>query len=136
MNETQFQSVVMEYAQLRGWKRFHPRTAAVRRGDGSFRHMTPMSGDEGYPDLTLVRNGRFVFLELKSEKGQASDAQVAWLNEMVDYTGPWRSRGEVPDGAAFHVRGGWSDLQDAGDWMILVALARPRHKDWILEMLK
>ena len=141
MNESEYQSLILEYARLRGWKRQHARGVAIMRKDGSYRHATPISGDEGYPDLTLVRRRKdrkipqFAFIEVKTEKGYASDAQKAWLNEMVDYDGEWRSRGDVPDGAALHLVGGFAPLDELGDWTILVCLVRPRHKDWLLDVL-
>jgi hypothetical protein len=41
-----------------------------------------MSGDVGYPDLTLVRGGRMVFAELKAQDGRLSAEQTAWLDAL------------------------------------------------------
>lgn len=141
MNETQWQKWVLEYAALRGWSRQHSRKTAIYRKDGTVRHATAISGDAGYPDLTLARNGRIVFFELKSETGQLSIEQQDWLSslsgEPVGHVCDWRGRDGIPDGRAFHARGGWSHTVDAGDWQILVAgPVRPRHRDWIVEVLK
>lgn len=40
-----------------------------------------MSGNPGYPDLTLAKAGHpLIFAELKSERGRVSDDQHAWLD--------------------------------------------------------
>ena len=42
----------------------------------------PVVGADGYPDLTLARLGRVVFIELKKEDGVLSPAQMRWLREL------------------------------------------------------
>lgn len=138
MNERDFQSFVLDYARAVGWHRMHTRSVPVKQGSG-FRHITPLSGEEGYPDLTLARMGRIAILELKSERGYASEQQVGWLNALSGQKAPaehWRSRDEVPDGWAFHAVGGWAAAWAAGDWQMMVALVRPRHKEWVIEVLR
>lgn len=36
----------------------------------------------GFPDLTLVRGGRLIFAELKTERGKTTDEQDAWLEDL------------------------------------------------------
>lgn len=67
-SEKQFQAAVVEYAKLNGWKTYH--TFDSRRSD------------PGFPDLVLSRGDRLVFLELKSETGRASTAQLEWLDAL------------------------------------------------------
>ena len=65
-DEQSFQEAVLEVAKLAGWRSLHIRPAG--RADGSWR--TPIGGDgKGWPDLTLVRPPRLLFVELKSESG-------------------------------------------------------------------
>jgi len=36
----------------------------------------------GYPDLTLVRKGRLIFVELKREKAKVTPEQQKWLDDL------------------------------------------------------
>lgn len=56
-------------ARQLGWRVYH-----TLRSTGS---------QAGYPDWTLVRE-RVVFLELKREKGRATEAQRDWLRALTD----------------------------------------------------
>ena len=37
-----------------------------------------MLGDPGYPDLTMVRDDRLIFAELKVPPNKSTGAQIAW----------------------------------------------------------
>lgn len=63
-SEKQFQGAVIEYAQLLGWRVFHP--------------FDSRRSDPGFPDLTLVRRGELILAELKAENGRLSTAQEEW----------------------------------------------------------
>lgn len=76
--EREFQSLVIDYARLRGWMVAHFRPAPTQSGGWS----TPMQGDRGYPDLTLARDGVVVHAELKSETGRVSPSQKRWLEHL------------------------------------------------------
>ncbi len=67
-SERAWQSRVVDYARLRGWRHFHAYSS--RRSPA------------GWPDLALVRTGRLVLAELKSEKGQVTRDQRAWLETL------------------------------------------------------
>jgi len=56
----------------------HSRPARSHRGC-----RTPIIGDVGYPDLTLCRDGRLIFAELKAERGRLSDEQARWLQDLA-----------------------------------------------------
>lgn len=138
VTEAEYQRFILDYARALGWHRMHTRAVPVKQRNG-IRHITPLSGEEGFVDLVLARKGRIAFLELKSEKGRPTDQQVDWLNALSGQRDPiekWRSRDEVPNGQAFHANGGWCDVSMAGDWTVLVALVRPRHKEWVMEVLR
>lgn len=68
MTEAQLQAAIVELARLLGWLAYHPFDS---------RHSAA-----GYPDLTLTRNGRLVFAELKTETGKLSDAQASWRDAL------------------------------------------------------
>lgn len=69
MSEASFQGAVAEYAHLMGWLTYH--TYDSRRSA------------KGYPDLTLVRDGRLVFAELKTERGRVSPEQQQWFDALL-----------------------------------------------------
>lgn len=84
--EAEFQKLVIEYAQLRGWMVAHFRPAQTQSG----RWSTPMTGQTGYPDLTMARRGVVIHAELKSEKGKVRPEQQCWVNAMGDSAVVWR----------------------------------------------
>jgi hypothetical protein len=75
-SEAEFQDAVAKYAQLRGWRVCHFRSATVRAG----RTATPVAYDAaGFPDLVLLRRGVVVFAELKAPGRRAlRPEQEAW----------------------------------------------------------
>lgn len=90
MLEKDFQANVVELAKITGWRVHHAR--AVQNFDG--RHMTPIQGDAGFPDLVLARKGRVIFAELKSESGRLGEQQLRWLAALA---------GDWPAGRGGHV---------------------------------
>jgi len=78
ISERDFQSQVIDLARSCNWRLAHFRPGQTAGG----RWATQMSGDTGYPDLTLTRGDRLVFAELKSANGQATSQQVEWLQAL------------------------------------------------------
>lgn len=76
VSETDFQKAVIRLATLQGWLVNHQRPAQNRRGEWS----TPIQGHKGYPDLTLVRDRRIIFAELKKQGAYPSPEQKQWLS--------------------------------------------------------
>lgn len=75
-SEYGFLVAVLQLAKLTGWLSYHPRPARTARG-----WRTAVSGSgAGYPDVTLARGGRLLFLELKAEGGQVRPEQRRWLS--------------------------------------------------------
>jgi len=68
LTERAWMRLVTDYAHLRGWLVYHS-----WRSDHS---------PAGYPDLTLVRGERLVFAELKSQRGELTSSQRAWLTDL------------------------------------------------------
>jgi len=77
--EAALEAKVIQLARMYGWLLMHPR-AAYQPGAGKW--LTPLSGDAGYPDLTMVRGTRVIFAELKSDKGRLQPNQKVWLDRL------------------------------------------------------
>lgn len=77
--EREFTAQVIELAHMYGWLVAHFRPA--RMADGSWR--TPLQGDgKGFPDLVLVKPGRLIFAELKTDDGVVEPMQKRWLDTL------------------------------------------------------
>jgi len=75
VSERAFQDQVVTLAHLFGWTVAHFRPARTARG-----WRTPVAADgAGFPDLVLVKEGRLICAELKSQRGKLSAAQEMWL---------------------------------------------------------
>ena len=72
-NEASFQKMVIQYAELSGWRVYH-----VTNVSGRLRATT----SPGFPDLVLVRGERMVFAELKTDRGKTTKAQDEWLSAL------------------------------------------------------
>lgn len=90
LTEAQFQSQVIRYAQLHGWRVAHFRPALTRSG----RWITPVQADgKGFPDLLLLRKNEQVVVELKVGRNAVSPAQADWLGAFANANVPafvWR----------------------------------------------
>jgi len=71
--EADFQGAVIDLARTLGWMVHHVRPAMTSKG-----WRTPIAGDPGYPDLTLVRD-RLIVAELKSSTGRVRPDQKLWI---------------------------------------------------------
>ena len=73
LTEKQFTWQVLETAELFKWRATHFRPARTLKG-----WRTSISGDAGFPDLTLARPPRVIFAELKVGKGKLSPDEEIW----------------------------------------------------------
>ena len=71
------------------------RRLATDHGFATYHTFDSRKSDEGYPDLTLVKPGRLIFMELKSRRGKLTHDQEVWLSLL--------SR-SVPGVETYHVR--------------------------------
>lgn len=86
MSEAQWQSRVMDYAILRGWKVFHPKPARLPGG----RVVTAFDGHKGYPDLSLARNGIVILAELKRDGRYLQPEQREWRDAIGNQWRCWK----------------------------------------------
>jgi hypothetical protein len=87
-SEDDFQRFVTDLAKRCGWRWMHIRKAKVR-GD---RWATPQSGDPGFPDLVLSRDGVVLIVELKADLGRFEPGQKEWLAAAGPNGRCWRPR--------------------------------------------
>lgn len=69
ISEKAWQAQVLQIAHLHGWFSYHPYDS---------RRSNP-----GFPDLTLVRDTRLVFAELKTQKGRIRPEQRDWHDRLA-----------------------------------------------------
>lgn len=76
--EAQFLKMVMELANILGWKTAHFRPALTARG-----WRTAVQGDgKGFPDLVMVKDGHIIFAELKVPPNKLTREQDVWIESL------------------------------------------------------
>lgn len=68
LRERDWQEVVVAYARIKGWFVYHTHDS---------RRSAP-----GFPDLVMVRAGRIVMAELKTETGRIRPEQAKWIEAL------------------------------------------------------
>ena len=96
MSEADVQGPVVDALRACGWRWVHFRPAQTQGG----RWMTPYTGDDGFPDIVALKNGRLLVLEIKGARGAKKpgpnvrslgaiekrlryEAQELWLEEFA-----------------------------------------------------
>lgn len=73
--ETNIQSSICEYLQIKRYMFWRSNTGAIFSGkDHAYRAM-PKFSRNGVPDIILIKNGKFIGLEVKRPKGIQSENQ-------------------------------------------------------------
>ena len=80
ISESELQGIVIERAEREGWM-VKPSSQGSKQGSRPQRAMRNKTAN-GFPDLTLGRNGSVLFFELKDDDGQLSPAQLRWLSHL------------------------------------------------------
>lgn len=121
MTEAALQSHVLDLGSLYGWRRVHFRPALTSKG-----YRTAYTGDDGFPDVVMARNGCTVIAELKNAKNSASADQWEWLSFFAgcDVDEFKQIAREVDFGGC------------VVNETVLVALWRPKHIDHIDAILR
>lgn len=79
ISERELAATVEAALELYNWLWTHYTFSPNRSGNG-FR--THLRGHAGMPDYVACRNGRLLFVELKSQRGRLSAAQRVWRSEL------------------------------------------------------
>jgi len=74
MSEAELKAAVRRMALLNGWLVYEQAQSKARR---------PVKGSpSGYPDLTLARYGRVLWIETKTDTNSLSDRQREWFRHL------------------------------------------------------
>lgn len=84
--EKQCQETIVAWAQWLGY-----RVLAIRPAFSRGKYSSPIQGDPGYPDLTLVHpRAGVLFVELKRAPNQLEHDQIAWRQALTHAGVVWR----------------------------------------------
>lgn len=83
ISERAFQSQVVRYARLMGWRVWHDNATNAPKLCRSCKQPLKLPRNEaGLVDLILLRRPRVVWAELKSERGKVSPEQASFIAEL------------------------------------------------------
>lgn len=86
MSENQIQKAILDYL---GYQKkiyfFRSNSGALRLENGGFMR----TGKKGCPDIIVCRNGKFIGLEVKTQKGKQSDSQKQAEQEILKAGGEY-----------------------------------------------
>ncbi len=78
LTESEFQTQVVQYARLHGWRVHHVAAARTNKG-----YRVPCRYDaQGFPDLLMCRRQRLIVAELKVGSNACTMPQMAWIRAL------------------------------------------------------
>jgi hypothetical protein len=87
MSENQIQKTILDYL---GYQKniyfFRSSSGALRLENGAFLR----TGKKGCPDIIVCKNGKFIGLEVKTDKGKQSDSQKQAEQEIIKSGGIYK----------------------------------------------
>ncbi len=81
MTETELQGTVIRMALTQGWA-VHVHSQGASNAP---RRAVRVSTNNGYPDMTLARDGEVLWIELKAQNGVLDPMQLYWQRELPQY---------------------------------------------------
>lgn len=81
--ESKIQKEIMNYLESQNFLVIRNHTQGVRytRGRGS-------NPNKGISDLTIIKNGKIAFIEVKTEKGKLEESQIDFIEKALKYGVP------------------------------------------------
>lgn len=85
MKETPIQRSILDYLTWKGYLCWRSQSIPVpiRRGKAivGLRRADPHT--VGFPDISIIRNGSYIGIEVKTEKGKQSEEQKGWQEKIT-----------------------------------------------------
>ncbi len=79
MKESEIQTAILAYLKARGVMAWRVPLGAVLRAGGRVKSKNPMSG---HPDIAAIYGGRYLAIEVKTEKGRVAPHQQQWIDNI------------------------------------------------------
>jgi len=79
--ESLIQKEIIEYLKANNWLVYKN----VSQGQRIQGHGRVMSTCKGIPDLSIIKDGRLIYIEVKTEKGKLSEHQEKWIANAEKY---------------------------------------------------
>jgi penicillin-binding protein-related factor A (putative recombinase) len=83
MKESAIQKQIIDYLRLKKYLVVKHNNTGIMKPNGSYITV----GQKGVADLICCKDGRFIAIEVKSDSGILSEAQVAFLDEVEERGG-------------------------------------------------
>ncbi len=97
MKEIEIQSAICDYLALKRYFYWRQNTAPTYDKAGGFYRAMPKHSKKGIPDIIVIVAGRFIGIEVKTDKGKLSPDQVEFGRECVRNGGEYVVARSVED---------------------------------------